>query len=180
LSPAQAAGVDSRLWEIGDIVKAVEDGNKTLKSHAILLVWAALFAGSASSYADTPILLRDTLQPGIIEPKPLPLLTLPPTTSDRAINSLCFVFDIGNDGHVSNMRVLRSSGLAYVDAKALGWWQHKQYEPATLNGVPTAVRLLGDFHLGSGVSLGGFKKDSPDDSCSWKLYDSQSSEPKPN
>jgi hypothetical protein len=25
LTPAQAAGVDSRLWEIGDIVKMVED-----------------------------------------------------------------------------------------------------------------------------------------------------------
>jgi hypothetical protein len=25
MTPAQAAGVDSRLWEIGDIVKMVED-----------------------------------------------------------------------------------------------------------------------------------------------------------
>ena len=144
-----------------------------LKTNTIILACAAFLATAAPSFADAPILLREPLPQGFVYPRSLPLPTMPPAAPGKIINLLCFSYDVGTDGFVHNMRLLRSTGDSELDKDAMTWWQQKHYEPATLNGVSVAVRELGGYAIGNGAHFSEYVNADSPDACSWALYDSQ-------
>ncbi len=130
----------------------------------------AMVASIASASAADPLLGRPPYPSGFISPGPIPQRVLGIGSTVKNAPILCLLFDVGIDGNVSNVRMLQSTGLPDDDAAILAWWGTKRYEPATINGQPIAVRMLGRYTLGPGPF---------NENCSWDLYDAQIKAPAP-
>ncbi len=140
---------------------------------------------STPVYADDspPLLLKPPLPPGLTFPRatylptsPLPseLLTSP---GDHVV---CLVLVVGTDGHVSDIRLLKSSGVPAIDSAAAGLAERTRYEPATLNGVPIAVRMLSARHL---TATRPANPEGLEKVCSWdllKVTPPETNSPKPS
>jgi len=74
----------------------------------------------------------------------------------------CLQFDVGVDGHVTNVILLKSTGDQIFDAAAISQTENATYEPAILNGIPVAVRMLGQKYFVTTEPLPG--------GCSWDMY----------
>src|SRR5215467_8041013 len=104
-------------------------------------------AGSGAA-ADQPLMLKPPIPEGLVYPK----LLGKPYVSSRALPPggqmiVCLVFDVGADGATSNVTVLKSSGSPEADRLVVEAFQNRKYAPATLNGTPVAVRLIGQQYL---------------------------------
>jgi hypothetical protein len=130
------------------------------------LVAAFLTAFGSSAFADEPLLMRPPYPPGFVVPK-RHFNGAVPFHSPDPLPAFCGVFDVGIDGKVSNFKILRSIGSSKLDDIIVKWWSEGQYDPATLNGTPIAVRLLAKYMP---------SRDSSGD-CNWSLYDSQVASP---
>ena len=134
-----------------------------MKGSHIPVALAALLSSSVVAYCDEPILLKEPYPAGLIPPKPLPKSILGIGSNRVNAPILCFFFDVGKDGHVSNIQILQSTGQQSVDDKIVAWWREKIYIPATSNGEPVSVRNIGRYTLGPPP----FK-----DNCTWDFYES--------
>ena len=74
----------------------------------------------------------------------------------------CAVYDIVKDGRVSNLKLLQSTGDAYLDGVIAKWYEQSQYDPATLNGAPVIVLQLAKYIPGPSPLA---------DNCTWDFYD---------
>jgi hypothetical protein len=137
---------------------------------ALAVAWPLLAAAQ-----EEPILLKPPLPDGLVPPEltnerePLPI----PRPPQRVLNGhgtvvICFLLDIGSDGHTRNVSVLQDSDDYAFDedmAKAL---LGLRWKPAQLAGKPVAVRAIFPSVF-QGQSLRGADA-APEISCSWDLY----------
>ena len=124
------------------------------------------------SYADeaAPLLLKPPFPAGLTFPRLLPresFVTQNTVPADGQYHALCLTFDIGPDGNVSNVAVVKPSGDSGTDMYAVESIQHSHYKPATLNGGPIAVRMLTQRILKVGPANSSDRP--PLQTCAWDL-----------
>jgi|GEM_PF-3956936 len=125
----------------------------------------SLICATSLAHAGEPLVLRPPIPVGLVFPK----LIGKPYVPSRALPVggqmvVCLVFDVGVSGETSNISVLRSSGSTEADGLVVGAFRDRKYSPATLNGTPVAVRMIGQQYLV------GSQHPVRQDVCSWDLY----------
>jgi hypothetical protein len=112
---------------------------------AFCVLVCSVFATTLYADESEPLLLKPPLPPGLIFPKATYLPSARLSGEDMKLpgdHIVCLVLDIGTDGLVSNIKLLKSSGFPAIDSAIAGLAERSRYEPATLNGTPIAVRIL--------------------------------------
>ncbi len=137
----------------------------------LFLLTYAIFSMPASA---DPLLLKPPTPAGLVLPIALsiPQHVVPPRyLYEHGPFVACIVYDIGTDGHVSNINLLVSSGDPLIDKGATTQSEGMIYQPATLNGVPVAVRSLSVRYFVFGDSP------KPPAPCSWDTYRATDAKP---
>jgi len=91
-------------------------------------------------------------------------LLLQPEDLDT-LQTPCLVFDIGTDGRVTNVLMLRPSGSTIVDQFAMATAADSRYQPATVDGQPIVERIISErlYIIGNHRTSGT--------NCTWDMYD---------
>jgi len=159
--------------------------NRVLQAWLIAVV--VLFAADASAIADPdpalanegqhraslqapPILVKPPFPSGYKPPVNLHMpqsifIRVPKSADWDSFQTPCLAFDIGVDGRVSNIVVLRPSGITEVDQFAVASAADSLYQPATVNGKSIVQRIISErqYNFGQHHSSGP--------TCSWVMYD---------
>ena|ERR1700722_11080340 len=124
--------------------------NLALTLAKVIAVAAVVFGGIAVSSAQTWAATPDQPPRPIIGTQIVPIY---PSISFRLgeQGTSQLQLGIGTDGHITNCRIIKSSGADRLDAAACEFVaNHWRYQPATHNGVPIAssdrTEIVWDLH----------------------------------